>query len=84
MKYTRKKSGKVVTINSWKVTGGKDGIVISWDSPELGFGEYTILNHPTEEGKFVVESECMDSLPDLDFLKAVLGAIVENVVEVRG
>lgn len=79
--FLSKKHGEV-PVEVVEVSGGKGYITLTWTSP-IGFGEYTVYNSK-EEGKFKVDSECMDALPDLAFLKALLQSLIESITAVTG
>ena len=69
------------------IVGLKDGVIIRWSSPDIGFGEYTIHTKVKRnqlgfaEDKILIEgdSECMDSNEDKSFLKALLSKMIEQI-----
>lgn len=52
-----------------------EGFILSWDS-NIGFGEMTFLK---QDNKTVVETECMSSNKDKEFIKLVLEKFIENL-----
>ena len=67
----------MVDVEVTDIRGGDDYIILSWDSPHLVFGEYTIRND------FTCESEYMDQLPDLSFLVALLNSLKNKIIRVE-
>ena len=80
----------VLNVGSLEITdiiGLKDGFLIRWSSPEIGFGEYTIHakvkrnDFGFAEGGILIEgdSECMDNNDDKTFLRSLLGRLLEKI-----
>lgn len=86
MKFVNPVNGDEININVWDVCGGSDGITISWEcEPGLNgcrWGAHTINRHPTEGCKFIVRSGGLDKVYGLEFLKAVLQSVADNIIEV--
>ena len=88
------------TIHAWKgpdykfdsldvtdIIGLKDGFIIRWSSPEIGFGEYTIhtkvkrneFGFAEDEVLIEGDSECMDGNEAKTFLKALFDKVLEKI-----
>ncbi len=69
------------------VIGFEKGFILRWASPEIGFGEYTILTKvkrnefgfAEEDIEIEGESECMDCNEDKAFLIALLKKLAEKI-----
>lgn len=69
------------------IIGLKDGFIIRWCSPEIGFGEYTIHTKVKRnefgfaEDDILIEgdSECMDVNENKTFLKALFDKVLERI-----
>lgn len=74
--YVRRRNGELcdVYVNKFEWTHDHDGVIIQWESPQLGWGEY-ILKFKVEDQKLYIDSEHMDTEDDLLFLKSLLEAI---------
>lgn len=64
-----------------------DRITITWESPELGFGEYNIFKEPYANDNFedeydqniYAETECMDDNDDKEFTRRLMLALAEKI-----
>ncbi len=69
------------------IIGLKDGFIIRWCSPEIGFGEYTIhtkvkrneFGFAEDDVLIEGESECMDVNENKAFLKALFDKLLEKI-----
>ncbi len=69
------------------IIGLKDGFIIRWSSPEIGFGEYTIhtkvkrndFGFAEDEVLIEGDSECMDGNENKAFLKALFDKVLEKI-----
>ena len=69
------------------IIGLKDGFIIRWCSPEIGFGEYTIhtkvkrneFGFAEDEVLIEGDSECMDGNENKAFLKALFDKVLEKI-----
>lgn len=69
------------------IIGLKDGLIIRWCSPEIGFGEYTIhtkvkrneFGFAEDEVLIEGDSECMDDNENKVFLKALFDKVLEKI-----
>lgn len=69
------------------IIGLKDGFIIRWCSPEIGFGEYTIhtkvkrneFGFAEDEVLIEGDSECMDGNENKIFLKALFDKVLEKI-----
>lgn len=79
-KYVRRKNEEScdVYVNNFEWTSDHTGIIIQWESPQLGWGEY-VLKFDVDEQKLYIDSEHMDREDDLRFLKALLEAIPKTI-----
>ena len=78
--YVRRKNGELcdVYVNKFEWTGDRTGIIIQWESPQLGWGEY-VLKFDEESQSLYIDSEHMDYEDDLLFLKSLLEAIPKDI-----
>ena len=53
------------------------GMVIDWTS-DIGWGQYALFWG--EDGKLHAETECLDSEDDKKFTKAILEALVDEII----
>lgn len=74
------RSGKEIIINDVEIDSSfknekYEGFTLNWDST-IGWGQMTFLK---EEGKIKVETECMSSNEDKEFIKLVLDKFIEKL-----
>lgn len=74
------RSGKEIIINDVEIESSfknekYEGFVLNWDST-IGFGQMTFLK---EGDKIKVETECMSSNEDKEFIKLVLDKFIEKL-----
>lgn len=78
--YKCKRDGELcdMEVTSFEWTHDHNGIIISWISPQLGFGEY-VLKFNEEKQELYIDSEHMDADDDLSFLAALLECIPKDI-----
>ena len=66
---------KITDVEIWNDENKNIGVRLSW-SCNVGFGQYTIGYH---DGKWYVDSECMESPEDREFGRLVLATWLDNL-----
>ena len=74
------RSGKEIIINDVEIDSSfknekYEGFTLNWDST-IGWGQMIFLK---EDGKIKVETECMSSNEDKEFIKLVLDKFIEKL-----
>ena len=57
--------------------GVNHSLIIEWSSPDIGFGEFTLL--VAEDSTIHARTECMDNQDDKEFTRRILNLLVDHI-----